>query len=182
MALTEIWHVEHVPHPVLPLWIATDADDRLVYVNLGNSRTRMLAWGMRHDVRLVDETNRQTAAKAQLSEYLAGQRFRFELELRPIGTPFQCAVWRTLAHIPRGETWSYAELASAVGRPSAARAVGHANGRNPLPIVLPCHRVIGRDGSLVGFGGGLAAKRWLLDLESPWRGLALFENAVTSAS
>lgn len=106
-----------------------------------------------------------TQAKKQLLEYFGGQREAFDLRLRPHGTEFQRAVWSALAEIPYGETVSYGELAEEIGRPSAVRAVGAANGRNPLPIVLPCHRVIGADGSLTGFGGGLDAKRFLLDLE-----------------
>jgi methylated-DNA-[protein]-cysteine S-methyltransferase len=101
----------------------------------------------------------------QLGEYFAGSRRRFSLELAPRGTPFQLATWRALCDIPYGTTISYAELARRVGRPSASRAVGAANGANPLPIVVPCHRVIGADGSLTGFGGGLHVKRALLDLE-----------------
>ena len=102
---------------------------------------------------------------AQLAEYFAGTRRTFDLPLAPEGTPFQTQVWMTLATIPYGETISYAMLASRVGRPAASRAVGAANGRNPLPIVLPCHRVIGANGSLTGFGGGLPTKRFLLELE-----------------
>jgi methylated-DNA-[protein]-cysteine S-methyltransferase len=104
-------------------------------------------------------------AATELGEYFAGRRRTFDLALAPRGTAFQQAVWRTLATIPYGETISYTELAARVGRPSAARAVGAANGRNPLPIVLPCHRVIGASGSLTGFGGGLPTKRFLLELE-----------------
>ncbi|HOX25470.1 MAG TPA: methylated-DNA--[protein]-cysteine S-methyltransferase [Candidatus Krumholzibacteria bacterium] len=106
------------------------------------------------------------AAAAQLAEYFAGERRTFDLPLAFAGTPFQRDVWRALQSIPHGETISYAELARRVGRPRAVRAVGAANGRNPLPIVLPCHRVIGADGSLTGYGGGLAIKRTLLDLEA----------------
>ncbi|AKC85663.1 methylated-DNA--[protein]-cysteine S-methyltransferase [Pseudoxanthomonas suwonensis] len=104
-------------------------------------------------------------AQAQLDEYFAGERRTFDLPLAPQGTPFQREVWFALAAIPYGETASYAQLAARVDRPSATRAVGAANGRNPLPIVLPCHRVIGADGSLTGFGGGLPTKRFLLELE-----------------
>jgi methylated-DNA-[protein]-cysteine S-methyltransferase len=104
-------------------------------------------------------------ARRQLDEYFAGRRRGFDLPLAPQGTGFQREVWRALATIPYGETVSYAQLAARVGRPKAMRAVGAANGRNPLPIVLPCHRVIGADGSLTGFGGGLDAKRFLLELE-----------------
>ena len=101
----------------------------------------------------------------QLREYFDGARRDFDLPLMPRGTPFQMQVWRTLATIPFGATWSYGELARAIGKPDAMRAVGAANGRNPLPIVLPCHRVIGADGSLTGFGGGLPIKEALLRLE-----------------
>jgi methylated-DNA-[protein]-cysteine S-methyltransferase len=104
-------------------------------------------------------------ATEQLAEYFAGTRRIFDLPLAPRGTAFQQAVWRSLATIPYGETISYTQLASRVGRPAAVRAVGAANGRNPLPIVLPCHRVIGANGSLTGFGGGLPTKRFLLELE-----------------
>ena len=101
-------------------------------------------------------------AARQLDGYFAGMRTVFDLPLDPAGTPFQQAVWEQLRAIPYGETRSYAAIARAIGRPAAVRAVGAANGRNPLSIVAPCHRVIGSDGSLTGFAGGLAAKRWLL--------------------
>lgn len=101
-------------------------------------------------------------AARELAEYFEGARQGFSIPLEPRGTPFQRAVWQALAAIPFGVTWSYADLARAIGRPSAVRAVGAANGRNPLPVVIPCHRVIGADGKLVGFGGGLDRKRWLL--------------------
>ena len=104
-------------------------------------------------------------AARQLAEYFAGARRAFELPLRPTGTPFQLRVWSELQRIPYGETISYGELARRIGAPNAARAVGLANGANPIPIVIPCHRVIGSDGSLTGFGGGIATKRALLDLE-----------------
>ena len=104
-------------------------------------------------------------ARTQLEEYFSGTRREFDLPLRPRGTSFQLSVWEALRAIPYGETWSYADLAQHIGKPSAMRAVGAANGRNPLPIVVPCHRVIGRDGSLVGFGGGLEIKAKLLTLE-----------------
>jgi len=102
----------------------------------------------------------------QLAEYFAGERERFDLELAPRGTPFQLAVWRALRAIPFGETATYGAIAERVGRPSASRAVGAANGQNPIAIVVPCHRVIGASGALVGFGGGLPRKRWLLAHES----------------
>jgi methylated-DNA-[protein]-cysteine S-methyltransferase len=104
-------------------------------------------------------------AVRQLSAYFAGRLRVFDLPLDPRGTPFQLSVWAALRAIPYGETWSYADLARRIGRPSAVRAVGAANGQNPLPIVVPCHRVIGSNGRLVGFGGGLEMKRALLDIE-----------------
>jgi methylated-DNA-[protein]-cysteine S-methyltransferase len=114
--------------------------------------------------------------RRQLEEYFAGARRDFDLPLSPHGTQFQRAVWTTLASIPYGRTWSYRDLAQRIGKPSAMRAVGAANGRNPLPIVLPCHRVIGADGSLTGFGGGLPTKAFLLRLEGslPESGRDLF--------
>jgi len=101
----------------------------------------------------------------QLDAYFAGKRRDFDLELAPEGTPFQQRVWRELCAIPYGETISYGELARRIGRPGAFRAVGAANGRNPISIIVPCHRVIGSNGSLTGFGGGLDTKRALLDHE-----------------
>ena len=106
------------------------------------------------------------AAAEQLGEYFAGRRSRFELPLAAAGTPFQRAVWDALREIPYGETWSYADVAQHIGKPRAVRAVGAANGRNPLPIIVPCHRVVGANGTLTGYGGGLENKRILLDLES----------------
>ncbi len=105
-------------------------------------------------------------AIAQVRAYLAGERRDFGMPLELCGTPFQMSVWETLRRIPYGETRSYAEIAAAIGRPRAARAVGQAVGRNPLTLFVPCHRVIGRGGKLTGFGGGLERKAALLALES----------------
>ena len=105
-------------------------------------------------------------AERQLSEYFAGKRTQFELPLAPRGTEFQKKVWRSLRQIPFGETKSYAEIARTIGSPRASRAVGAANGKNPLSIVVPCHRVIGASGALTGFGGGLETKTQLLALEA----------------
>jgi len=107
--------------------------------------------------------------RRQLDQYFAGDRTEFDLPLAPAGTPFQLSVWDALRRIPYGETRSYREIAEAIGRPSATRAVGAANGRNPIAVIVPCHRVIGADGSLTGFGGGIERKRLLLDLERPRR-------------
>ena len=103
--------------------------------------------------------------EAQLGEYFARQRTVFALKLDLLGTPFQLDVWKSLARIPYGETTSYGQQAKWVGRPAAVRAVGGANGRNPVAIVLPCHRVVGVNGSLTGFGGGVERKIWLLEHE-----------------
>jgi methylated-DNA-[protein]-cysteine S-methyltransferase len=102
----------------------------------------------------------------QLEEYFAGRRTAFTVPVAPAGTPFQQAVWRELSTIPYGQTRTYGQLAEALGGPRLTRAVGAANGRNPISIVVPCHRVVGSDGSLTGYAGGLARKRYLLDLEA----------------
>lgn len=107
------------------------------------------------------------AVRDQLLAWFAGERREFDLQLNPVGTAFQLRTWHALATIPFGQTCSYAALALKIDAPKAVRAVGAANGRNPLPIILPCHRVIGSDGSLTGFGGGLATKQWLLKHENP---------------
>ena len=105
------------------------------------------------------------ASERQLAEYFAGTRRSFDLPLELRGTDFQQEVWHALTEIPYGETSTYSKQAAAIGRPRAIRAVGSANGRNPLSIVLPCHRIVAADGSLAGFAGGLDTKRWLLDHE-----------------
>jgi methylated-DNA-[protein]-cysteine S-methyltransferase len=110
-------------------------------------------------------------AEEQLRAYFAGELKEFTLELRLNGTPFQRSVWQQLRSIPYGETRTYGDLAHALGNPAASRAVGLANGRNPIGIIVPCHRVVGADGSLTGYGGGLARKQQLLHAES---GAALF--------
>jgi len=112
----------------------------------------------------------------QLDEYFAGTRTRFDVPLAMRGTPFQIEVWRALQRIPYGETRTYAAIAREIGRPAATRAVGAANGANPIPIIVPCHRVIGSNGSLTGFGGGIDVKRRLLALESGAR-LLLHEGS-----
>lgn len=105
-------------------------------------------------------------ALEQLEQYFAGERTEFDLPLRPQGTEFQRSVWHALEQIPYGETRSYGQIAAAVGRPKAARAVGMANNRNPISVFIPCHRVVGADGALVGYGGGMSRKVWLLDHEA----------------
>lgn len=115
-----------------------------------------------------------TEAARQLAEYFAGERSDFDLPVAASGTAFQERVWAALGEIPYGQTWSYGELAEAVGSPGAARAVGLANGRNPVSIVVPCHRVVGANGAITGYGGGVERKQILLDLEARVAGDALF--------
>ena len=110
-------------------------------------------------------------ARKQLEEYFSGKRKRFDLPLAPSATPFQARVLDELLKIPYGETCSYMDIAMALDNPKASRAVGMANGNNPIPVIIPCHRVVGSNGSLTGFGGGLASKRYLLDLETSHSGL-----------
>jgi methylated-DNA-[protein]-cysteine S-methyltransferase len=159
----------HADSPVGPLLLAAD-DAGLRLVEFHSPRhpmARLQDWEAGDNTVLA-------ATRTQLGEYFAGSRRSFDLPLAPQGTDFQRAVWWKLAEIPYGETISYAQLAARVDKPSATRAVGAANGRNPLPIVLPCHRVIGADGSLTGFGGGLPTKRFLLALEGALPAADLF--------
>ena len=120
----------------------------------------------------IEDADALAPVASQLEAYFAGDLEDFNLTLSPHGTPFQMAVWRELERIPYGTTISYGELAERIGKPKAVRAVGTANGANPLPIVIPCHRVIGADGSLTGYGGGLEIKEALLTLEGALLDLA----------
>jgi len=113
----------------------------------------------------VHDDDALAGVAAQLADYFAGRRMDFDLPLNPHGTPFQMRVWAALRDIPYGRTTTYGDLATGLGQPTASRAVGLANGRNPLAVIVPCHRVIGANGSLTGFGGGLERKRWLLEHE-----------------
>lgn len=142
--------------PIGPLLLAGDGT-RLSKVGFPTGKGRVAPhddW-QRADDRFVE-------ARTQLSAYFAGELRTFDLELMPVGSSFQLAVWQALKAIPYGATMSYGELATRIGRPSASRAVGAANGANPIPIIVPCHRVIGASGALTGFGGGIDTKRWLL--------------------
>jgi O-6-methylguanine DNA methyltransferase len=116
-------------------------------------------FGPRKQLKILDQT------AEQLDAYFSGSSTVFDLDLRAAGTPFQQRVWQALRTIPYGETVTYGELAQLLGQPTASRAVGLANGRNPISIIIPCHRVIGADGSMTGYGGGVTRKRWLLDFE-----------------
>lgn len=120
----------------------------------------------RHERDWVEDAKPFKKVVKQLQEYFGGDRSRFELDLAPQGTAFQREVWQALQEIPYGETWSYGELAAKIDRPKASRAVGAANGLNPIPVIIPCHRVIGSNGKLTGFGGGLPTKEYLLALEA----------------
>ena len=118
-----------------------------------------------HTLRAVGSLDQAHEAVEQLEAYFAGERREFDLELEPVGTNFQRRVWEALLTIPYGETRSYGQIAEQIGSPGASRAVGLANGHNPIGIIVPCHRVIGANGSLTGYGGGLDRKRALLELE-----------------
>jgi len=121
-----------------------------------------------------------TDAGNQLKDYFDGKRTSFHLPLDLRGTPFQLKIWSALQKIPYGVTWSYQDLANTIGSPKAVRAVGAANGRNPIPVIVPCHRVIGKNGSLTGFTGGIALKKSLLDLEASF--LAIRSNPRSEVS
>jgi methylated-DNA-[protein]-cysteine S-methyltransferase len=161
-------HYDEMPSPVGRLLLVADHEG-LRQIRFERERHPRAAAD--HWVRSRDAL---AFARGQLEQYFAGERQRFALPLHPLGTPFQLGVWEELGRIPYGVTISYGELARRIGQPAAVRAVGAANGRNPLPIVLPCHRVIGSDGSLTGFGGGLPTKRFLLALEQRAVGGDLF--------
>jgi methylated-DNA-[protein]-cysteine S-methyltransferase len=149
----------HVESPVGELLVTADSAGRLTRLHFPG-RTSPQSRGWVRDEAPFAELRRQLGA------YFAGELTEFELELAPSGTRFQLDVWRALCEIPYGATASYGEIARAVGQPGAARAVGGANNRNPIAIIVPCHRVIGASGSLTGYGGGLDRKRLLLALEA----------------
>ncbi len=144
-----------MPSPIGPLTVAVDTRGRLTHVLFGE----VVKPGWVRDEPAVGHVRKQ------LDEYFAGERKAFNLEVAPAGTAFQHEVWSALQRIPYGQTRSYGDVAEQLGRPEAARAVGRANGSNPVAIVVPCHRVIGRDGSMTGFGGGTDVKARLLALE-----------------
>jgi methylated-DNA-[protein]-cysteine S-methyltransferase len=148
------------PSPVGDLLLRADGDGRLTDLYTRHDGATPTEWPFPE---ITD----------QLDAYFAGERQDFELELAPHGTEFQKRVWDQLVRIPFGETISYSELARRLGDPKLVRAVGLANGRNPISIIIPCHRVIGADGSLVGYGGGLERKKWLLEHEEVTSGRRL---------
>jgi methylated-DNA-[protein]-cysteine S-methyltransferase len=150
-----------IESPVGELLVTMDAVGRLTRLHFPED-LRAAA----HPAEWVRDERAFAEVRGQLRAYFAGERRDFELELAPAGTVFQQQVWSALRAIPYGATATYGEVARTIGQPDAARAVGKANNRNPLAIVVPCHRVIGASGSLTGYGGGLPRKRWLLALEA----------------
>lgn len=145
--------------------VAVDEDGAVAKVILPNGHEHWETEVARRGYTIIEDPARCAAAITQLEEYFQGKRKVFDLPVKPEGTPFQQSVWSVLRTIPYGTTITYKELAERIGNLAAIRAVGRANGTNPIPIIIPCHRVIGSDGSLIGFGGGLALKEYLLRLE-----------------
>ena len=162
------WRFDRISHPALPLVVARDEADAVVFVGFdnetGDGMASLQRFATKHGAEL-DPDEASSPAHDQLVEYLDGRRRAFDVPLNLLGTEFQRAAWNALLEIPYGETRTYGAQAQAIGRPTAVRAIGHANGDNPIPVIVPCHRVIGANGSLTGFGGGVEVKRWLLALE-----------------
>jgi methylated-DNA-[protein]-cysteine S-methyltransferase len=154
-------HRTTIDSPIGTITLVAD-DDALVEVHLPDEKSSSLT--VAEDTTPAEHKVLAQAA-SELSEYFAGDRLEFDVPVAPHGTAFQLAAWQALRTIPYGETVSYGEQARRLGDRNLARAVGAANGRNPLPIVVPCHRVVGANGHLTGFGGGIECKAWLLDHE-----------------
>jgi methylated-DNA-[protein]-cysteine S-methyltransferase len=157
-------HRMTIDSPIGTITLVAD-DAALVEVHLPNETKAAATAGTTADVSVPSEHPVLGQAATELREYFAGERLEFDVPLAPRGTSFQLAAWQALRTIPYGETVSYGEQARRLGDARKARAVGAANGRNPLPIVVPCHRVVGANGHLTGFGGGIECKAWLLDHE-----------------
>lgn len=164
-----ILFIHRMPSPIGDLGLMVDESERVVRIAFEADCAGDLAVALERfgdsDDRLVEDSARITQLRSQLEEYFSGERREFDLELAPRGTDFQKQVWQFLLEIPAGETRTYSEIARQLGRPGAARAVGRANATNPIPIIVPCHRVIGADGTLTGYAGGLEVKRSLLAIE-----------------
>ncbi|MEP6765477.1 MAG: methylated-DNA--[protein]-cysteine S-methyltransferase [Gemmatimonadaceae bacterium] len=176
MEETEIWYIE-MQTPIGLVVVTSDGDAVTgLYMESHKHRPVNRDYWI-HDVR--EEIAVLRAAKLQLAEYFAGERTEFDLPLAATGSDVQKVVWRELSNIPYGETRSYGEIARIIGKPKASRAVGSANGRNPISIIVPCHRVIGADGSLTGFGGGIERKQWLLAHEAKVAGTAQLMSMQT---
>ena len=164
--MTETFRLSHIPTPVGDMLIAVDGEDRLRVLDWDSHRERMERLMERYygpgAVTLLDSGADHLVGR-KLENYVAGDIAAIDdIPTRTPGTGFQRKVWAALREIPAGQTWSYGRLAAHVGEPGSARAVGLANGSNPIGVVVPCHRVIGADGSLTGYGGGIERKRWLL--------------------
>ena len=170
--MIETQYCTHLDSPLGRLWLAGNGDGLTAIVlpgdGIGERRKQKLP---------VSEAPFREAVR-QLKAYFAGDLKKFELSLAPKGTPFQQVTWEVLQEIPYGQTLTYGDVARRIRRPSAVRAVGAANRCNPLPIVIPCHRVVGSNGQLTGYAGGLDIKRWLLSLEGAWDAGALRARAV----
>lgn len=172
-------YLDTVDTPAGPARIAVNADGALIRLSFLDGHYAMTVdeeLSLR-GYELVEDTERTAHVREQLAEYAAGTRQTFDLPLALEGSEWQQAVWTALLDIPFGETRSYGDIAGAVGRPNAPRAVGRANGTNTIPLVIPCHRVVGADGTLTGFGGGLHLKTALLDHEARVLGRAPREHA-----
>ena len=166
MNMTQIYY-EQMPSPIGPLFLVAD-DEGLREVRFELDRrphTPQEGW--------VHSPQKLAEVRRQLEEYFSGDRLTFNLPLKLLGTEFQQSVWHALTTIPYAVTTSYGRISQQIQRPKASRAVGAANGRNPIPIIIPCHRVIGSNGTLTGFAGGLAVKQWLLEHEMKCQGFAL---------
>jgi methylated-DNA-[protein]-cysteine S-methyltransferase len=160
----ELFHLDRLPTPIGEALLVTDADGRLCALDWADFAERMgRLMRQQFGKASLQEGRAPRALVATLNAYFAGDIKSLRgIECRFAGTPFQRSVWTALREIPDGGTTSYSALARRIGRPMAVRAVGHANGANPISVVVPCHRVIGANGALTGYGGGLARKRWLL--------------------
>jgi len=169
MSQGETLFSDRVDSPIGKLLIVADDDGNLRAIDWAESEARTRAFLQLHygeNGFVLKSTRNPSGLSEVLRSYFAGELRAIDtIPVKPAGTPFQQEVWLALRQIPCGTTISYAELAIQIGRPKAVRAVGLANGSNPIPIVVPCHRVIGSDGSLTGYGGGMERKRWLLEHE-----------------
>ncbi len=168
--MTQIFRLSRIPTPVGPMLIAVDDQDRLRVLDWESHVERMKRLMDRYYGRgavTLKDTDAVNPVAERLTAYVEGDIAAIEdVATETTGTAFQREVWRALREIPAGQTWSYGQLAAHIGRPAAVRAVGLANGSNPIGIVVPCHRVIGANGTLTGYGGGIERKRWLLRHES----------------
>ena len=162
-------YMHRMSSPIGDLGLVVDGSQRVVRIAFLAADDEDLAAALEAyfgpGERLVEDSERTAQVAAQLGEYFRGERRVFDLELAPRGTDFQRAVWRHLLEIPPGETRTYSQIARRLGRPGAARAVGRANATNPIPVIVPCHRVVGADGTLTGYAGGLPIKQGLLAIE-----------------